>query len=311
MVLGLKRWTSLVFLGAMGCSVSVPPGGDSDGDERTDAEQGALVEGELVGFAAGDAKPIAAAVTWYMVQNRAEFGDYFSHIVASAVTRLEPDVGHFRLELSDPPPPQAFVEYGHDDGVNPFYTAPYEAAFGTVAVLGVEQAGPRNEIAPADVRGVALDIGIVYFNRDGLVGDPNDDVNEEAASLGVPPTRGYHLHTVEMSREARAQNQQCMWNGLCVESIGDEDAVEAELAQDMYAQCVEVAPDAERCRWVQGDVLTEEEAVENARCRALMDQYRSNPNCKLPFEFPSYPLESPAAVTVDANAKLWQWYFGL
>jgi hypothetical protein len=204
------------------------------------------------------------------------------------------------------------VEYGYGgDGYEPDYVAPYDAAFGTLSVLGVAQADARNEVMPSDVLGTTLDVGIIYFKRDGRPGDPSDDMNLEAEGRGVPAKRGYHVHTIEMPDQARAANRQCHWHGLCVEVVGDTDPVWAAFDEDQYARCLEELPAADRCRWVNGDLLTEAEAVENARCRALTEEHRSNVSCELPFDYPRHPLGSDAVVTVDAKAKLWQWYFGL
>jgi hypothetical protein len=181
---GPKSPRLLILWALFGCtSVTVPIGSDSETDEGL--ERYGLVRGDAQRFVVGF-EPAEVAIGWPVGSDT--FGDYQSHIVVSSARPLGPGRHTFVLEVSGPPPAEAFTLA---------LDAPSDVVLGAVVALGPRDTS-TNVIDPGVPRSVARDLGIVYFTRDGDPRVPNDDVMDVAEWLGVAPTRGYHLHRVRI-----------------------------------------------------------------------------------------------------------------
>jgi hypothetical protein len=314
---GLKLLIGLVFSSTTGCGyVEVPLGRDELGGERP-GDGNRTVRGAIVGTAAGD-EPVEVGVVWFPVHNHHVFGDYDTHAIVAQTVGVTPESSVFALELDESPPPEAFSTYGYDDGVNPpsEYLSPLVR--GAIVVLRARHARSTYEIFPEDILGFAPDRGVLYFTHDGNDapdGPLEGEVDGVAEWLGVSPTRGYHLYVKEVSDEERFRYRECVFRGLCVDSLHDQDPF-VEVTTDLdYARCVEEHPDAQRCsfsslEYSHPEALTPEQRTENARCYHLATNLPPSRNCQLEAGHPrnqsGFDLE--VSVPIVAKPDLFQWY---
>jgi hypothetical protein len=293
-------------------AVILTPGCSADDVEASHIPAENVVRGQIVS-SGQSAPPANVAVVWLAL------GGERDRLVAAPVASLVgEDAQEFTINLGvGPPPDEAFNLFTSATGSDALRA---ESCIGAIAALapGAADVEPA-DITPADVVGVSLDTGVVYFARDGVPDNPNDEVTSDAARLGVTPTRGYHLYVQDAPPARRAEYNRCTAAGVCARWVGyPDDGFWWSAASAEYERCLEYTPDAETCILYYdasagtggGSTLTPEEQAENARCMSLVER-RLSTDCQLPFAYPGNPLGFELSVTVELGTDiLAEWYLG-
>jgi hypothetical protein len=237
----------------------------------------------------------------------------------------------FSLQLYGPPPPEAEVrtmaDYClHADGqtITSGSDEPCDGqavpagtglGFSVGLLAAIDTSVPDGEISREDIAGIDVDHVIFYADHDRPLGElgsmPTAKQLAQKAMLASfdypqPYEAGYHLgrQNPEVQALRREQND-CLWEGLCVYWMRDEDL--QDYSDWEFERCQERFPDNPTCE-AYAKHLADGEPASSTECRELYESLADRNDCGFSYSVPPI-LEAPEGlddpITIQLGLGFW------
>lgn len=279
------NWSAYILVGGV-CLTILGAGCSAQTDTDYSGEPLATLSGHVVTGEVTTDEKLVAAVVW-TTRDGGVVG------LMAATAPLQGDFpANFKLDLVQPPPPEAFHldDNGEDESL--------DVAQGVIAAVPASRVG--GVIKEEDIAGVAMDYGLIYFQEDAeFDGDPSWAA---AHTLNVDAAPGYQLFSIK--REMNKEYLECTHAGLCTKH-------QPPNAQDDYVfeRCVSVLDDPITCTFYT-DPSSDEEKAEDEECSKLWQEAHpvdGMTDCGMPWSWPKNEEGLNASITITMGKKLHNW----